>query len=143
MEGARRAGWLVAPREHADCRLEAEPARPGRGGPGAVALTAFRVVITLAVTLVISQFYRTTLAAIAPELMHELTLSAGELGLASSAFFLAFAAMQIPVGMLLDRFGPRRTVPSLLILAVTGAITISQAEGFAFLATSAQPQFSP
>ena len=98
-------------------------------------MTAFRVVVTLAVTLVISQFYRTTLAAIAPELMHELTLSAGELGLASSAFFLAFAAMQIPVGMLLDHFGPRRTVPSLLILAVTGAITVSQADGFAFLAT--------
>ena len=98
-------------------------------------MTAFRVVVTLAVTLVISQFYRTTLAAIAPELMHELRLSAEALGLASSAFFLAFAAMQIPVGMLLDRFGPRRTVSSLLILAVIGAITVSRADGFALLAT--------
>ncbi len=108
-------------------------ARPSRGGGGAITFTAVRVVVTLAVTLVISQFYRTTLAAIAPELMHELHLSAGELGVASSAFFLAFAAMQIPVGMLLDRFGPRRTVPSLLVLAVTGAVVVARSDGFALL----------
>ncbi len=42
-------------------------------------------------------------------------------GLLTSAYFLAFAAMQIPVGILLDRYGPRRVEPVLLAVAACGA----------------------
>ena len=60
--------------------------------------------------------FRTVNAVISPELTRELGISASSLGLLTSAYFLAFAAMQIPGGMLLDRYGPRRVEPVLLML---------------------------
>ena len=56
---------------------------------------------------IVSQFLRNSIGVIAPNLAEELGLSPAELGLLSSAYFFAFAAVQIPVGMALDRFGPR------------------------------------
>ena len=51
---------------------------------------------------VFSQFYRSSIAVISPNLVAELNLDTEELGLISAAFFYAFAAMQIPVGLYLD-----------------------------------------
>ncbi len=70
----------------------------------------------------ISYFIRTINAVIAPELSLELGLSPGSLGALTSAYFLAFAIAQLPVGLLLDRFGPRRTEAGLLIIAAIGAV---------------------
>lgn len=70
----------------------------------------------------ISYFIRTVNAVIAPELTRELGLSPGSLGALTSAYFLACVVGQLPVGLLLDRFGPRRTEASLLLLAVVGAL---------------------
>ena len=53
--------------------------------------------------------------------MRDLALNPSALGLLTSAYFLAFAVMQVPVGILLDRFGPRRVEPVLLALAALGA----------------------
>ncbi len=75
----------------------------------------------------LSQFYRSFLAVIAPELARDLSIGLGDLGLISAIWFAAFAAGQIPVGMALDRFGPRRTVPLMMSLAALGALLLANA----------------
>jgi len=77
----------------------------------------------------LSYLYRTVNAVISPELTRELGLTSGALGLLTSAYFVAFAAMQLPAGMLLDRYGPRRVEPVLLLLAGTGALAFALADG--------------
>ena len=79
---------------------------------------------TLAVLIfgyLLSQFYRSFLAVIAPELTRDVGLDAAWLGLVSAAFFATFAAVQIPIGTSLDRFGARRTVAGMMLMAVVGA----------------------
>ncbi len=98
-----------------------EPVRGWRPGRFAV-LASFNAVF------IISQFYRSAVAVIAPDLAVELSLGPAELGAVAGAFFVAIAIMQIPVGVLLDRFGPRYTAPSLLVLAVLGAILFARAD---------------
>jgi sugar phosphate permease len=78
----------------------------------------------------ISQFYRASNAVIAPLLIRDLSLDTEELGLMSAAFFYAFALTQIPVGILLDRIGPRRTMTVLSLVAVLGAILFAWADSF-------------
>jgi sugar phosphate permease len=73
----------------------------------------------------LSYLFRTVNAVISPELTRDLALSPGALGLLTSAYFVAFAAMQIPAGMLLDRYGPRRVEPVLLLLAGSGALAFA------------------
>ncbi len=82
----------------------------------------------------LSYLFRTVNAVISPELVRDLALNPSSLGLLTSAYFLAFAAMQIPVGMLLDRFGPRRVEPVLLAIAAVGALLFAHAESLAGLA---------
>lgn len=77
----------------------------------------------------LSYLYRTVNAVISPELVRDLALNPSSLGLLTSAYFLGFAGMQIPVGILLDRYGPRRVEPALLAIAASGAAL------FAFAAT--------
>jgi nitrate/nitrite transporter NarK len=57
----------------------------------------------------------------AAPLATELGLSADDLGLLTSVYFLTFAAAQIPIGVLLDRFGPRRVQSVLLLVAAVGS----------------------
>lgn len=68
-----------------------------------------------------SQFFRSFLAVIAPDLARDLNLSATDLGSISSAWFVTFALAQAPVGILLDRVGPRRTVSLIMLCAAAGA----------------------
>jgi len=82
--------------------------------------------LLIAVTC-LSQFYRVSNSVIAPELTRDLHLSAAELGLAGSAFFFALFAVQLPVGLWFDRFGARRTVSSVSLLAAAGAVWIAHA----------------
>lgn len=60
-------------------------------------------------------------AVLGPALAAEFGLSAGGLGLLSSVYFLSFAVFQLPLGLLLDRFGPRRVNATLLLVAACGA----------------------
>ena len=76
------------------------------------------IVAALCTGYVASQFYRSANAVIAPELMAELSISPESMGAITGTFFLTFALMQVPVGVLLDRFGPRVVMPALLMLAV-------------------------
>ena len=66
-------------------------------------------------------------AVIAPDLVHDIGLDAAQLGFLTSAYFLAFAAFQLPLGLFLDRFGPRRTEAVLLLFAGAGALIFALA----------------
>mgnify|MGYP001191321025 CR=1 FL=1 len=80
---------------------------------------ALAVIVAVAA---LSQFYRSCLGVIAPELTRDLALTPEALGTANGAFFLAMALAQIPVGMLFDRYGPRRVVAALTAVAFGAAL---------------------
>jgi MFS family permease len=92
-----------------------------------------RVFASFAVGYFLSYLFRTVNAVISPDLVRELELNAADLGLLTSTYFISFAAMQLPLGVLLDRFGPRRVETALLVIAATGAIVFALAEGMAGL----------
>lgn len=91
---------------------------------------AWRLVLPFGLAYAMSYALRTINAVLAPELVAGLGLSAADLGLLASAYFLAFASMQLPLGALLDRYGPRRVEASLLIAAIAGCLTSAMAQGF-------------
>jgi len=86
-----------------------------------------RLYLPFAAGYLLSYLFRMVNAVISPDLTRELDLTPGALGFLTGAYFVAFAAMQIPVGMLLDRYGPRRVEPVLLVVAGGGALTFSLA----------------
>ncbi len=85
------------------------------------------VVVGLSLIAIVSQFFRSSLAVIAPELIRDLSLTPQALGLIGGMFFLALGAAQVPVGMSFDRFGPRRTVAFLAVFTLVGALLMSRA----------------
>src|ERR1035437_641983 len=82
---------------------------------------AARVFLCFAAAYVLSYAFRSINAVIAPALMQDLGLSNADLGLLTSAYFISFACVQLPLGVWLDKYGPRRTEAALLILAAAGA----------------------
>lgn len=70
----------------------------------------------------LSYLYRSVNAVIAPDLVRDIGLSATDLGVLTAAYFLGFALFQLPLGLLLDRFGPRRVQAILLLSAAVGAV---------------------
>ena len=95
---------------------------------------ALQIFLVLCGAYVASQFYRVANAAIAPELMTELELSAEAMGGITGLFFFAFAAAQIPTGVLLDRYGARLTMTALFLVAVLGSFIFAVANGGLLLA---------
>ncbi len=87
-----------------------------------------RVFFPFALGYAISNFYRNANAIIESDLVDELGLGPADLGLLTSAYFFSFAAFQLPLGILLDRYGPRRTESALLLFAALGAFIFSTAE---------------
>ena len=67
-----------------------------------------RVFLPFAAGYFLSYLYRTINAVLAPQLASSLHLDAADLGLLTSVYFLTFAAFQLPLGVLLDRFSPHR-----------------------------------
>lgn len=86
-------------------------------------------IAALFVAYVLSQFYRAFLAVLTPVLIQDLDLSAADLASASGWWFLAFAAMQIPIGSGLDRWGPRWTATALMAVGAVGALLFALANG--------------
>ena len=70
----------------------------------------------------LSQFYKTSIAVITPQLMTDLALDAKGLSLMSAVFFYSFALAQFPIGVYLDRIGPRRIMSVLSCIAAVGVI---------------------
>lgn len=87
-----------------------------------------RVFITFLAAYVLSQFYRSFLAVIAPELAAELSLGPQALGNLQALWVLGFVATQFPVGWALDTIGPRRTVSLQMLAAVAGSLLFAAAE---------------
>jgi len=79
----------------------------------------------------LSQFYRTSSAVIATQLIQDLALDTEGLGLLSASFFYGFAATQIPIGLLLDKVGPRKLMTILSLLGILGAFIFSAADSLA------------
>jgi predicted MFS family arabinose efflux permease len=85
------------------------------------------VVGTMGAAYMVTQTLRNSIGVIAPDLAAELALSAAEIGLLSSAFFVAFAAAQVPLGVCLDRFGPKACMLACSGIAVVGALSFAVA----------------
>jgi predicted MFS family arabinose efflux permease len=94
---------------------------PGAGPRGRLA-PATRLLLALALLTSASQFHRAALGVIGPELAADLGAGTALLGAANGAFFLALLLLQIPVGLALDRIGPRLTVAVLSLPAALGAL---------------------
>jgi predicted MFS family arabinose efflux permease len=95
-----------------------------------------RVFLPFAAGYYLSYLLRNVNAVIAPELTRDLAVSAADLGLLTSAYLLAFGAFQLPLGLLLDRYGPRRVEAALLLIAAAGCGLFALAEGLAGLTTA-------
>lgn len=87
-----------------------------------VSSTSSRGLRALTVALALSQFFRSCLAVMAPELQHDLALSPAGFGALSSCFFIAFALAQVPVGMAFDRHGVGAPTRVLLAVGVASAL---------------------
>src|SRR5688572_558283 len=81
----------------------------------------------------LSFFFRNVNAVISKDLAGEFSLSSADLGFLTSMYLLAFAAFQLPLGVLLDRYGPRRVVATLLCVAAIGALVFALARDFTTL----------
>jgi nitrate/nitrite transporter NarK len=86
------------------------------------------VVGACAPLFVCSQFYRVANAVVAPSLQRDLALGSEALGALSAAFFYAFAAAQLPLALVLDRFGARVCMTALSLLGAGGALVFAGAE---------------
>ncbi len=91
--------------------------------PGAAAV----VFLSFAFAYFFSALLRAVTATLAPVFSQELGLRAADLGLLGGAYFFGFAAMQLPLGRALDRYGPRRTLLALLAVAVLGCAAFASA----------------
>lgn len=97
---------------------------------------AVQVFLSFAFAYFFSALVRGVTATLAPNFSAELGLNAGHLGLLAGAYFFGFAAMQLPMGGALDRFGPRRVLVALLAVAVLGCIAFAQARSFVGLTSA-------
>ena len=94
------------------------------------------IFLVFAFAFFISNLLRSITATLSPVLTAEFNLTAGNLGLLAGGYFLGFTSMQIPLGFLLDRHGPKKIVSSLLIIAIVGTTSFALAQNFASLLIS-------
>lgn len=87
-----------------------------------------RIFLPFAAGYFLSYLFRVVNTIIAGDLSSDLSLDANQLGLLTSVYLIAFAAAQLPLGVLLDRYGPRQTEAILLLFAATGAAVFAIAE---------------
>ena len=90
----------------------------------------FYVFLPFALGHYLSSLLRNVNAVLAPNLVGSLALTPGQLGLLTSAFFFAFALVQLPIGIALDRYGPRKVQLVLMLLAAIGALLFARGQGF-------------
>lgn len=91
-------------------------------------IAALGLITFLGASFGVSQFLRTAPAVLAPELRRELGLSPEALGLVFGLFFVAFTLVHLPVGALLDRYGPRRVMSAMLLIAAGGTFVFATGE---------------
>src|SRR5256714_2282630 len=92
-----------------------------------------QVFVPFAAGYFLSFFFRNVNAIISRDLAREFSLTPADLGFLTSMYLLAFAVFQLPLGVLLDRYGPRRVVAALLLSAAAGALVFALARDLATL----------
>ncbi len=97
-------------------------------------LLTIRIFVPFALGYFLSYLYRTVNAVIAPNLAADIGVDPSGLGLLTAAYFIAFASSQLPLGVLLDRYGPRRIEAVLLLFAAAGAFIFSRSDTLSGLA---------
>lgn len=90
----------------------------------------FSALLPFAAGYFMSYLLRAVNAVVAPDLVRDLGLSPAELGLLTAAYLGAFAMFQLPLGVLLDRYGPRRVQAGLLTAAAAGCAAFAFAPDF-------------
>jgi sugar phosphate permease len=93
-------------------------------------LKSFLIFCTVSALFIFSMFYRVSNAVIAPDLVQAFHLNAESLGVLGGAFFYSFAIMQIPMGVLLDRIGPRYVMTIFGLVGAAGAFVFAAANTF-------------
>ncbi|MGI9489512.1 MAG: MFS transporter [Geminicoccaceae bacterium] len=94
------------------------------------------VLLPFGIGYFLSQMYRSVNAVVGPDLVRDVGLGAAELGFLTSAYLLAFALFQLPLGVLLDRYGPRRVQSVLIALAGVGSLLFAFGESFLALTSA-------
>ena len=97
---------------------------------------AITVFLVFAFGYFLSCLLRAITATLSPLLTSDFNLLAGDLGLLAGGYFLGFACMQIPLGYLLDKFGPKKIVSSFLLIALIGTTSFALAQSFSGLLIS-------
>jgi MFS family permease len=120
LSGRSAPTWLTAARQVAKDQVENRS-------------LILRVFLPFVAGYYIAYLFRTINAVMAAPLATELGLGADDLGLLTSIYFLTFAAAQIPVGILLDRYGPRRVQSALLVVAAVGSTLFAVSDHFLML----------
>lgn len=92
-------------------------------------LTVARVFLPFALGYFLSYLFRVVNAVIAPDLTADLGIGPAELGLLTATYFIAFASSQLPLGVFLDRLGPRTVEAFLLVFAGVGAAVFALSQG--------------
>ena len=110
-------------------------ARPDLGEPSGLLTRRAGIIVFLAFAAAYfcSTLVRAITATLAPVLMQEFSLQARDLGLLAGGYFFGFAAIQLPLGAWLDRYGPKRVILCFLTLAVLACLAFSAATSFAGL----------
>lgn len=108
------------------------PAAPSEP-PATLRARLVRVFLPFAAGYFFSFMLRNINAVVFPDLVQAYGLGPDALGILTSAYFFAFAAFQIPLGLLLDRYGPRRVNASLLLVAAAGSALFAAAPSFGVL----------
>lgn len=105
----------------------------GESSGQGVALTTF---LTLYLLGILNVFLRNSMGVLGPEVAVELSVEPAMLGAVASAFFFAYALMQIPTGILLDRCGARPTLCGLMVLTTMGALLFAMSTSETLLVLS-------
>ena len=87
----------------------------------------FLVLTPFGLGFLLSNYYRTMTAILAPSLISDLKLTATSLGLLTSIYFFATALFQLPLGLLMDRYGPRAVQATMMVLAAAGVFIFATA----------------
>jgi len=96
----------------------------------------YRVVLPFLAGYYLSYVFRAVNAVLGPGLAAEFGLNAAQLGLLTGIYFFSFGLVQVPLGVALDRFGPRRTNGALLVLAAVGVFAFAHSHSFETLVLS-------
>jgi nitrate/nitrite transporter NarK len=123
--------WIIdgGPPDGKWCHQPKQGAAMPAGNQDSAASLALRVVVPFAAGYFLSYLYRTVNAVLAPAIGQSIALDAADIGLMTGVYFFTFACAQLPVGIALDRFGPRRVESTLLLFAASGALAFSLADG--------------